>query len=195
MHNIKIGSVLTCRHSRHLPRAHSNSPEAREQPGYSLLCHELVTELVQRQVALCHNTEDLAWSIHLHFRNVAKYCAQNTRSEQSDLHFVGDDPRRDMHPVVTAMFGATAGAASVFGNTPLDVVKTRMQVMSTVGQVCSRFWHSEDDNAVFLTALAKISLSCTSHRLQAVLGLRNCVAIFPWVIWLIMLLWRITGSV
>lgn len=32
-----------------------------------------------------------------------------------------------MHPIVTAMFGATAGAASVFGNTPLDVVKTRMQ--------------------------------------------------------------------
>lgn len=40
----------------------------------------------------------------------------------------GDDPRKEMHPVVTAMFGATAGAASVFGNTPLDVVKTRMQV-------------------------------------------------------------------
>ncbi len=40
----------------------------------------------------------------------------------------GDDPRRDMHPLVTALFGATAGAASVFGNTPLDVVKTRMQV-------------------------------------------------------------------
>lgn len=33
-----------------------------------------------------------------------------------------------MHPIVTAMFGATAGAVSVFGNTPLDVVKTRMQV-------------------------------------------------------------------
>jgi len=33
-----------------------------------------------------------------------------------------------MHPIITAMFGATAGAASVFGNTPLDVVKTRMQV-------------------------------------------------------------------
>lgn len=40
----------------------------------------------------------------------------------------GDDPTREMHPLVTAIFGATAGAASVFGNTPLDVVKTRMQV-------------------------------------------------------------------
>lgn len=43
----------------------------------------------------------------------------------------GDDPRKEMHPIVTAMFGATAGAASVFGNTPLDVVKTRMQVGNT----------------------------------------------------------------
>lgn len=29
--------------------------------------------------------------------------------------------------VVTGIFGLVAGAASVFGNTPLDVVKTRMQ--------------------------------------------------------------------
>ncbi|KAL0994966.1 hypothetical protein UPYG_G00130070 [Umbra pygmaea] len=41
--------------------------------------------------------------------------------------YKGDDPRGEMHPIVTAVFGATAGAASVFGNTPLDVVKTRMQ--------------------------------------------------------------------
>lgn len=30
--------------------------------------------------------------------------------------------------VVTGIFGAIAGACSVFGNTPIDVVKTRMQV-------------------------------------------------------------------
>lgn len=59
------------------------------------------------------------------------------RSSCSSLHrrlcLQGDDPRKEMHPIVTAMFGATAGAASVFGNTPLDVVKTRMQVGGEAG--------------------------------------------------------------
>ncbi|XP_069476050.1 tricarboxylate transport protein, mitochondrial [Ambystoma mexicanum] len=41
--------------------------------------------------------------------------------------YKGDEPHKAMNPLITGLFGATAGAASVFGNTPLDVVKTRMQ--------------------------------------------------------------------
>jgi len=37
------------------------------------------------------------------------------------------NPNSSVPTLLTGLFGATAGAASVFGNTPIDVVKTRMQ--------------------------------------------------------------------
>ena len=38
------------------------------------------------------------------------------------------DPTKDIGSIRTFVIGGIAGAASVFGNTPVDVVKTRMQV-------------------------------------------------------------------
>ena len=40
----------------------------------------------------------------------------------------GGDNNKPVPKMIVGVFGACAGAASVFGNTPIDVVKTRMQV-------------------------------------------------------------------
>jgi len=50
--------------------------------------------------------------------------------------YKGGDPKKPVPKLVVGAFGAVAGAASVFGNTPIDVVKTRMQVCYTL-TLCS----------------------------------------------------------
>ena len=39
----------------------------------------------------------------------------------------GDDRNKKVPKIIVGLMGGFAGACSVFGNTPLDVVKTRMQ--------------------------------------------------------------------
>lgn len=41
--------------------------------------------------------------------------------------YTGKDEKASVPKLITGLFGIIAGAASVFGNTPVDVVKTRMQ--------------------------------------------------------------------
>ena len=43
-------------------------------------------------------------------------------------YFQQGDNSIDIGPIKTFFSGGVAGAASVFGNTPIDVVKTRLQV-------------------------------------------------------------------
>lgn len=53
-------------------------------------------------------------------------------------HWLQDgDYSKNIGTLKTAMCGATAGAASVFGNTPIDVVKTRMQVSDNASLIVS----------------------------------------------------------
>ena len=52
----------------------------------------------------------------------------------------GDNPNKTINPLITGAFGAIAGAASVFGNTPLDVIKTRMQVHDMMAVMKHRFF-------------------------------------------------------
>lgn len=71
--------------------------------------------------------------------------------------------------MLTGLFGAVAGAASVFGNTPLDVIKTRMQV-------CSGFYRALSELRLSACHLHHVGVSSTgtgSSQVQKHRGLRH----------------------
>lgn len=75
------------------------------------------------------------------------------------------DPSKPVPKLVVGGFGAVAGAASVFGNTPIDVVKTRMQGLDaakyTSTMHCARtIWREEGALAFYKGTLPRMSRVC-----------------------------------
>ena len=77
----------------------------------------------------------------------------------------GGDPNQPVNKLVTGAFGAVAGAASVFGNTPIDVVKTRMQGLEASKYKSSidcavQIWKHEGAMAFYKGTLPRLSRVC-----------------------------------
>lgn len=79
--------------------------------------------------------------------------------------YKGDDPKKHTPKAMVGLFGAIAGAASVFGNTPIDVVKTRMQGLeaskykSTV-DCAVQIWKNEGPMAFYKGTVPRLSRVC-----------------------------------
>ena len=79
--------------------------------------------------------------------------------------YKGDDPNKHTPKLLVGAFGAIAGAASVFGNTPIDVVKTRMQGLeaskykSTV-DCAVQIWKNEGPAAFYKGTVPRLSRVC-----------------------------------
>lgn len=77
----------------------------------------------------------------------------------------GGDPKKHVNKFLVGMFGAVAGAASVFGNTPIDVVKTRMQGLeaskykNTV-DCALQIWKHEGPRAFYKGTVPRLSRVC-----------------------------------
>jgi len=77
----------------------------------------------------------------------------------------GGDPTKPVHKLATGFFGAVAGAASVFGNTPIDVVKTRMQGLEAAKykntvDCFMKIWKHEGPLAFYKGTVPRLSRVC-----------------------------------
>jgi len=77
----------------------------------------------------------------------------------------GGDPNKHVPKMVVGGFGAFAGAASVFGNTPIDVVKTRMQGLEAhkyknTADCFVKIWKNEGPTAFYKGTVPRLSRVC-----------------------------------
>lgn len=79
--------------------------------------------------------------------------------------YKGDDHTKPVPKLVVGAFGAVAGAASVFGNTPIDVVKTRMQGLEAskyknTFDCAVKIWQNEGPRAFYKGTIPRLSRVC-----------------------------------
>ncbi|KAF2368278.1 Mitochondrial substrate/solute carrier [Trinorchestia longiramus] len=77
----------------------------------------------------------------------------------------GGDPDKKVPKLVVGMFGGLAGAASVYGNTPVDVVKTRMQGLEASKykntlDCAVKIWKNEGPRAFYKGTVPRLSRVC-----------------------------------
>lgn len=77
----------------------------------------------------------------------------------------GGDNSKSVPKIVVGAFGAIAGAASVFGNTPIDVVKTRMQGLEAhkyknTMDCALQIWKHEGPQAFYKGTVPRLSRVC-----------------------------------
>ena len=75
------------------------------------------------------------------------------------------DPKKPVPKLIVGAFGAIAGAASVLGNTPLDVVKTRMQGLEAsryknTFDCAKQIWTKEGPRAFYKGTIPRMSRVC-----------------------------------
>lgn len=79
--------------------------------------------------------------------------------------YKGDDVKKEVPKLLVGVFGIIAGAASVYGNTPLDVVKTRMQGLDaakykSTAECIGKIWKDEGPFAFYKGTVPRLGRVC-----------------------------------
>lgn len=79
--------------------------------------------------------------------------------------YKGEDKKKPVPKYIVGIFGAIAGAASVYGNTPIDVVKTRMQGLEASKykntlDCAVKIWKHEGPRAFYKGTVPRLGRVC-----------------------------------